>query len=124
MTVHDAADQTLGADTVVLVYITTPSHEVAETIANVVVERRLVACANILGAMTSIYRWNGALQRDSEVVLICKTVRSLVPALEAKVRSLHPYECPCVIALPVVAGSSQFLEWVNAQVTVDGPLIE
>ncbi len=79
------------------------------------VEERLAACANILPGMTSVYRWNGAVQRDSEVVLICKTVRSRTTELEAKVKALHPYECPCVVVLPVVDGSAQFLVWVNEQ---------
>jgi periplasmic divalent cation tolerance protein len=102
-------------EAVELVYVTAPTIEVAEKIAVTVVEERIAACANILPQMTSVYRWQGSIQRDSEVVLICKTATSCVGELIARIVALHPYECPCVISFPVRDGNAAFLSWVNAQ---------
>lgn len=97
------------------VYVTTPTREQAERIARAVVDERLAACANILPHMTSVYRWGGAVQCESEVVLLFKTVNSRYAELVAKVKALHPYECPCVVMLPIAGGSAQFLNWVNVE---------
>lgn len=98
---------------VVMLYVTTPDLDVARRIADALIDARLAACANLLPGMTSVYRWNGAVQHDTEVVVICKTVRSLVSEAETLILTLHPYECPCVVAMPVVDGSAKFLAWVN-----------
>lgn len=108
-----AAGEQAVREPVVVLYVTAPELTVARRVADALIEARLAACANILPGVTSLYRWNGAIQHDTEVVLICKTVRSLVSEAEALVRSLHPYECPCVVAVPVVDGSAKFLDWVN-----------
>src|SRR5690606_16185445 len=115
MSASDVASTELGGESVVIVYSTAPTREIAGKIADAVVQERLAACVNIVPGMTSVYRWNGAIQHDTEIVLLCKTVRSRVSELEAKVKSLHPYDCPCVMTLPVVAGSEQFLSWVKAE---------
>jgi len=98
-----------------LIYITAESTDEARAIGRALVEARLAACANVLGPMTSIYRWEGVVQEGEEAVLIAKTTASLVDALTAKVRELHSYDCPCVDALPVDGGNPAFLDWIVAE---------
>ena len=75
----------------------------------------LAACANIIPGMTSIYHWEGKLARESEVVLILKTRAELFSAIEARVKELHSYDNPCIIALPIAAGAAPFLAWLAAE---------
>ena len=98
----------------VMVYITTPDLDVARRIARALVEERLAACANILPGMESFYRWEGAVLNDQEVVLIAKTRSALLVPLTKRVVALHPYEVPCVVALPVNQGHEPFLRWIDA----------
>jgi periplasmic divalent cation tolerance protein len=85
---------------------------VAEVLGQSVVEERLAACANVVPGLTSIYRWEGKLCRDREVLVIMKTRRPRFQTLARRVRALHPYSVPEIIALPVVAGSPAYLQWV------------
>lgn len=98
-----------------LIYITASSDEEARTIARALVEERLAACANILGSIGSIYWWNDELQEDSEVALIVKSTASLVPRIVERVKALHSYDCPCVVALPIEAGNAGFLDWIGSE---------
>lgn len=98
-----------------LIYITTDGPEEARAIGRALVEARLAACANVLDPMTSIYRWEGAVQEGRESVLIAKTTAALVDTLTEKVRALHSYDCPCVVALPVEGGNPEFLGWVASE---------
>ena len=98
------------------IYMTAGDTEEAKKIAGELVASRLAACVNILANMNSVYMWQGELQEDSEVVLIAKTTRERVPQLVEKVKSLHSYDCPCIVSLPVLAGHQPFLEWIEAQV--------
>ena len=98
-----------------LIYITTGSSEEAKSIGRALVEERLAACANVLGAVTSYYWWQGALQEDSEAVLVAKTRTDLVDGLVERVKTLHSYDCPCVVALPIEAGNPAFLDWIEAE---------
>lgn len=95
-----------------LVYVTVPTKEEAKNIADKVVEERLAACANILPGMESVYWWKDELCHDIEVVLIFKTPEKNFEALESKIKALHSYECPCIIALPIVKGSQDYLNWL------------
>jgi periplasmic divalent cation tolerance protein len=99
----------------VMVYITAPDLDVARRIGRSLVEERLAACANILPSMESFYRWEGAIQHDQEVVLIAKTRAALVDALVDRVATLHPYEVPCIVSLPVNHGYEPFLRWIDAE---------
>ena len=90
----------------ILIYITTSSETEANKIAEAVVGERLTACANIIPGMTSVYHWEGKLARESEVVLILKTRAELFSAVEARVKALHSYQNPCIVALPLSAGSA------------------
>lgn len=102
-------------DTAILVYVTAPDGETAVALAKTMVEQRLAACANILGPITSVYWWDGKVNTEAEVGLILKTRQSLVPELTAALRQAHPYECPCVVALPITGGNPDFLAWIAAE---------
>jgi periplasmic divalent cation tolerance protein len=97
---------------VLFVYATAGDTAEARRIARAVVEERLAACANILDGMRSVYWWEGKVQEGSEAVLILKTTEDRLAALLARVKALHSYDCPCIEALPVVAGHQPFLDWV------------
>jgi periplasmic divalent cation tolerance protein len=100
-----------------LVYMTAASKDEALAIGTALVEQRLAACANVIDGMISVYRWEGKVQHDAEAVLIAKTREELVPALTEKVKALHSYTCPCVVALPITGGNGAFLDWIAAETT-------
>jgi periplasmic divalent cation tolerance protein len=99
-----------------VVLVTFPSPEQAASLARVLVEERLAACGNLVPGLRSIYRWDGAVHDEGEVLLLLKTARDRFPALRDRILSLHPYQVPEVLALPVEAGSQAYLEWVAAEV--------
>jgi periplasmic divalent cation tolerance protein len=98
-----------------LIYVTTASAAEAAEIARQVVGERLAACANILGAIQSFYWWEGAVQEGGEVALILKTESALVDRLTRRIKALHSYSVPCVVALPIQAGNPDFLAWIEAE---------
>jgi periplasmic divalent cation tolerance protein len=98
------------------IYMTAGTKAEAQKIGKALVESRLAACVNILDNMQSIYRWEEKLQQDSEVVLIAKTTGARVPQLIDKVKSLHSYDCPCIVSLPVSGGYPPFLDWIQSEV--------
>jgi periplasmic divalent cation tolerance protein len=79
------------------------------------VEQRLAACGHQLGAIRSVYRWDGAVHDEAEARVALHTRTALVPAIVGHVTAVHPYDVPCVIALPLVGGSPDYLEWVRAE---------
>ena len=99
-------------DKPVLVYSTFPSPEAAEAVGRELVERRLAACVNILPAMTSIYRWDGAIARDTEAVMLIKTRRSLAGRVMDEVKARHSYENPALLVLEVADGAPNYLHWL------------
>jgi periplasmic divalent cation tolerance protein len=98
------------------IYMTVGSKEEARKIGKKLVAKRLAACVNILDHMNSFYMWDGDLQDDTEVVMIAKTTEDRVPDLVEKVKSLHSYDCPCIVSLPVAGGHQPFLEWIAGEV--------
>ncbi len=98
--------------TLATIYITAASQEEALAIGRALVEARLAACANVFPGVTSIYWWEGSRQEDSEVVLILKTRQDLVDEVVAKVKELHSYECPCVVAFAIAGGNKDVLDWI------------
>jgi periplasmic divalent cation tolerance protein len=88
----------------------------AERIAATLVEERLAACVQIAGPIASVYRWKGAVENAPEWYCYCKTTRARYPALEARLRALHPYETPEIIAVPIVAGLPAYLAWIEDSV--------
>lgn len=97
----------------VAVFITAPTEDMAADIARALVEARLAACANIVKGIRSIYTWQGKVQDDREVLMIVKTRRDLFNALLSKVKELHSYEVPEIIAIPIAAGSEDYLKWLR-----------
>jgi len=104
------------AETAVRAVLTTaPNAEVGGLIARTLVEERLAACVNVIPGVRSIYRWEGDIQDDPEVVLIVKTRADRYEALAARIKDLHPYDVPEVLVLPAVGGSSSYLAWITAE---------
>ena len=101
-----------AADAARVVLITAPDLETARKLARELVEARAAACANIVPGLTSIYRWQGAVQEDAEALLVLKTTRARFEALRDRILALHPYQVPEVLALPVEAGSARYLGWI------------
>jgi len=104
-------------DVAQMIYVTAPNQDEARAIAKAVVGERLAACANVLEGVSSIYWWDGALQEDRESVLIFKTRRELVAKLTARIKALHSYDCPCVVALKIDDGNTDYLNWIVSQTT-------
>lgn len=99
----------------IVVFVTCPSGVASERLARVVVGEGLAACANVVPLRGSIFRWKGKMERARETLLIFKTTRSRFPALRRRVRALHSYEVPEIIAVPVVAGDPAYLRWVAGE---------
>jgi periplasmic divalent cation tolerance protein len=98
----------------VLVLTTVNAATDSRALASGLVEQRLAACVNILGEMDSVYRWEGKVQAERERQLLIKTTRERLPALEAKLHEIHPYDVPEFLVLPVVGGSDAYLDWLKA----------
>lgn len=96
-----------------VILCTCPDQETARRLADALVEERLAACVSLMPGLTSVYRWEGRIRHDSEVLLLIKTVEAHVEVLTERLRRLHPYDVPEIIALPIVSGSSDYLNWVS-----------
>ena len=101
--------------TTLLVLTNVPERAVAERLADMLVEKRLAACVNILAPCRSVYRWKGAVQHDEEHPMLMKTTVERYPALEQALRAAHPYELPEIIAVPVEHGLPAYLEWLAGE---------
>jgi periplasmic divalent cation tolerance protein len=104
----------------VQVLTTVSSPEEAERICDALVEARLAACVQVAGPVSSTYRWQGEVERAQEWQCLAKTEARLYPEVEAQIRRVHPYDEPEILAIPVLAGSRGYLEWVSASVREDG----
>jgi periplasmic divalent cation tolerance protein len=103
------------SDTILLCYCTCPEAASAQRIAETLVGERLAACVNQLPGIRSTYRWQDAVQTDSEVLLIIKTTDDRLTSLELRLLQLHPYDVPELIAVPVSRGHEAYLDWVRQQ---------
>ena len=99
-------------DDAIIVFMTAANGEEATRLAEMLVGAHLAACVQILPEMESVYRWQGKIERQSEVLLIAKTTRGKFDDLEREVRALHSYDTPEIVAVPIVAGSAPYLEWL------------
>lgn len=97
---------------VAVVLVTAPDEAVAASLARTLVEERLIACANLVPKIRSIYRWQGAVHDEAEVLLVLKTRRASLAAVAARVKALHPYSVPEIIGLDVTDGHRPYLDWV------------
>ena len=100
----------------VLLYLTCANKDEAKTIARTLIDERLIACANILGTMTSVYRWEGAVAEGEEIAVLLKTRRDMTVRVTERVKELHSYALPCVIGLPINGGNPDFIGWLHCEV--------
>ncbi len=100
------------SDDAIVVFMTAANGEEASRLAEMLVGAHLAACVQILPEMESVYRWQGKIERSSEVLLLAKTTRGKFDDLEREVRALHSYDTPEIVAVPIVAGSAPYLEWL------------
>ncbi len=97
----------------IVVFVTASSEEEAQKIASGLLKERLVACANIIEQVKSHFWWQGKIDKANEALLILKTRKALFNKLVKKIKSLHSYEVPEIIALPIIAGNKHYLSWIN-----------
>jgi periplasmic divalent cation tolerance protein len=102
----------MPSDDPIAVFITAPNREEARLLVDALVTSRLAACVQILSEIESVYRWQGAIERQPEILLIAKTTRGKFAELETEVRRLHSYETPEIVALSITEGSVPYLEWL------------
>ena len=96
-----------------VILCTVPDMDSAGTIASTLVNEQLAACVNIIPGITSVYRWKGAVEQDSECLLLIKTTRTRWSALESRIKTLHPYELTEIIAVPLATGQQDYLQWIS-----------
>ena len=104
-----------SAEKICWVYMTAGSVEEAKNIGKILVGQNLAACVNLLENITSIYKWEEKLEESQEVIMIAKTRKTLMPKLIEIVNSIHSYDCPCILELPVQSGNPDFLSWIKSQ---------
>ncbi len=99
-----------------LIYVTVKDKEEARRIGAKLLEDRLIACANILDGLTSIYRWEGEVCASQEALLLAKTTEEKIPLVVDSIRAMHSYELPCIVAFPITSGLPEFMKWVADEV--------
>lgn len=97
----------------IVVYITTPNEDEAAKIARAIVEERLAGCVNIIKGIRSIYSWQGKIEDDSEALMVVKTQRHLFESLKNRIKELHSYTVPEIVALPIIEGSEDYMNWLK-----------
>ncbi|WP_200762203.1 divalent-cation tolerance protein CutA [Nitrosophilus alvini] len=100
----------------ITLFCTVPDKKSAEDISYTLVSEKLAACVNIIDGVDSIYFWEGKVQDDSELLLVIKTKKSLYEKLEKKIKSIHPYKVPEIIAFEIFRGSVEYLNWIDESV--------
>jgi periplasmic divalent cation tolerance protein len=99
-----------------VIFSTAPDPKSAEILAATLVEEHLAACVNLVPGLTSIYRWQGSVHREPECLLIIKTTATHFEALRSRLRTLHPYEVPEIIGLPISHGDPAYLQWLTENI--------
>ena len=112
-----------SADQPVFIYTTFPSEDAAEEVGGALVQERLAACVNVFPGMVSIYEWEGAPERTSEVAMLIKTRRGVLAEAIAGLRARHPYELPAILVIPTEGGSAEYSAWI-ARMTAGGTAAE
>lgn len=100
-----------------IILCTCPDKETAEKIANTLVTDKLAACVNIVPGITSVFSWQGQVQSDQESLLLIKTRADFYPQVESGIKSIHPYELPEIVAVPVQQGLPEYLQWINSWIS-------
>lgn len=104
----------------IVIFITCKNKPEAEAIANKLLEEKMIACANIVSGIQSMYWWEGKVNTDQEVLMIIKTRKTLFPKIVKTVKNFHSYTVPEIIALPITAGNADYLKWINASTKGSG----
>jgi len=102
-----------------IVLCTTPDQQSAESIAKQLVTERLAACVNIVPSITSIYQWNGNLEKSQEILLIAKSRTEMFDSVKNAILALHPYELPEIIGIPLQNGHANYLAWIDANIDIE-----
>ena len=102
-----------------LVFCTAPDRETSERIAHRLVEKRLAACVSVLDGISSVFHWKGKIETEKETLLLIKTLREQIAAVQDQIEQLHPYEVPEVIAIPITKGSRHYLTWLFGELQAD-----
>ena len=102
------------ASDAIVVFMTAANTEEASRIAETLVDKGLAACVQILPEMQSVYRWKGEIEKQPEILILAKTVKSKFGELETEVRALHSYDTPEIVATPLINGSRPYLEWLSS----------
>ena len=100
----------------IVIFVTAKDRREAKKIANELIKERLAACVNILDNIASIFWWQGKVDEAKEALLIIKSKKKLLPSIIKKVKSLHSYDCPEIIALPIIGGNKDYLDWIRDSV--------
>lgn len=100
-----------------LVYITTSGENESKKVGNVLVEEKLAACVNIISSIESIYLWKGEIEDDQESLLIAKTKVSNIDKIIKKVKEIHSYETPAILAIPIIEGSKDYLDYLDSEIS-------
>jgi len=95
---------------------TLPDQAIAERLGTILVQERLAACAQVVGPISSTYRWQGRVEHSAEWYCHLKTTRARLPAIERRLRELHPYELPELVAVPLIDGAQRYLRWIEESV--------
>lgn len=106
----------MGGPVAVVVTTSLDSELAARHLAEVVVTERLAACVHVAGPITSVYRWDGAVEQATEWTCSCKTTPAVAPALSARIRALHPYQVPEILVTAVLDGSAEYLAWIETTI--------
>ena len=96
-------------------YVTAENRDAALSIARALIDERLAACVNVLGDMTSVFHWQGAVEEATEAAFLVKTTDDLAPRTMARIVELHDYDCPCVVKWPISGGHAPFIDWIGAE---------
>jgi len=104
----------------VQVTTTLPSEAAAQQLAAQVVEQRLAACAQVMGPISSTYRWKGSIEQAAEWYCNLKTTKTRLPALMTRIRELHPYKLPEIVSIPIQQGDTAYLQWIETEVELPG----
>lgn len=99
----------------IVVLVTVPQEEEAAQMANTLIDERLAACVNILKDIRSLYRWKGAIEDEGEVLMVVKTQERLFESLVKRIKQMHSYSVPEIIALPIVKGSDNYIQWMKEE---------
>ena len=97
------------------IQVTFPVAQLAHEMATTLVQKKLVACAQVCGTVQSVYTWNGICETSQETLMLAKTASSFFEHVESAVRAKHPYKCPQIIALPIVIANADYLDWMHEQ---------